>query len=209
MLKSHWETWWREDCVTPQLIFTSNTDSLKDWAKSRIAVDFDVHFASNERQKAVLNDILTEHNPVFTWFAALYLERLQAGVSPTDDELEIARAVMRELYQYAERPLPAFFSEQPIEYTYDPRRKQWRDLISGLHKATVSRQKDRILITFTDDMQHTEVCAALGHLPQTIKYHQKGKTVVVESPVTFDNWLATERLDGRERLRPWWKRLWG
>jgi hypothetical protein len=116
---------------------------------------------------------------------------------------------MRELYQYAERPLPVFFPEQPIEHTYDPGRKQWRDLISGLHKATVSRQKDRVLITFTDDMQHTEVRAALGHLPQTIKHHQKGKTVVVESPVTFDEWLATERLNDRERNRPWWKRLWG
>ena len=210
VLKSYWESWWQEDCAVPQLIFTSNTENLKDWAKSRVKrIDFDVHFASSEKHKAALNAILAEHNPMFGWFAALYLEKLRDGVSPTDDELHVGRTVLRDLYEYARRPLPAFFPQQPLEQTYDPGRKVWRDLLFGLHKAQSARRDDRLLITFNEDMQHPEVRAAVAHLPQTVKHQLKGRTVIIESPVEFEAWLSSGERNHKPWLARWWSSLWG
>src|SRR5438132_2869367 len=85
-------------------------------------------------------------------------------------------------------PLRVFFPNQPLEQThiYDPRRKVWRGLLFGLRKAKSARREDRLLITFKDDMQHSEVSAALSHLPQTVKHQLKGKTVIIESPAEFE-----------------------
>ena len=47
--KSHWESHWSNDAVFPQLVFTSNVTSLRDWAKSRIKrIDFDVHYVPTD-----------------------------------------------------------------------------------------------------------------------------------------------------------------
>ena len=52
IVKSFWEAWWQPGHPSPQLIVSSNTESLKDWAKSRVKrVDFDVYFAPNETNK--------------------------------------------------------------------------------------------------------------------------------------------------------------
>jgi hypothetical protein len=205
ILKSYWEVWWSDACPAPQIMLTSNTENLKDWAKSRIKrVDFDVQFASTPTQKATLNAILAEQNPLFGWFAYLYLQRSGTSDLAGDDELGIARAVMRDLYQYANRPLPEYFPQQPIEHTYDPGRKHWRDLVYGLRKATIERQGERVLVTFRDDMQVHEIRAATGHLPQTVKHQVRGKTVIVEAPDEFVTWLS----DGRPKPAGWLARLW-
>ncbi len=42
-------------------------------------------------------------------------------------------------------------------------------------------------------MQLGEIRAALSQLPQTVKYRQQGKTVIIESPGEFEAWLHSER----------------
>ena len=84
----------------------------------------------------------------------------------------------------------------------------WRDLLFGLFKAESARRDDRLLITFKDDMQHTEVRAALGHLQQTVKHQLKGKTVVIESPAQFEYWLNSGHSKGETWLAHWWRKLW-
>ncbi|MBI2886176.1 MAG: phospholipase D family protein [Chloroflexi bacterium] len=190
VMKSYWEVWWREECVVPQLTLTGNADNLKDWAKSRLKrVDFDVQFAPSEIEKARLNKILEVDNPLFKWFSHLYMESLARGETPGEDELRISRSVMRDLYRHAGRSAPSFFPDQPLERLYDPGRKAWRDVIHVLRKAAPQRQGQRLLITFKEEMQHNEVRAYAGHLPQTVKKEIKGKTIVIESPVEFDRWL--------------------
>jgi hypothetical protein len=191
VLKSYWEVWWREECVAPQLVLTGNTENLKEWAKSRLKrIDFDVQFAPNEEQKGKLNQILEIDNPIFKWFSFLYMDHLERGASPGEDELSIARAVMRDLYRHAGRPLPSFFPEEPVEHLYNPGRRDWQDVLDRFHKASVTRDGDRLLIDFKDDMQYREVLAYAGHLPQTVKHKVKGKTIVIESPREFQEWLG-------------------
>lgn len=191
VLKSYWEVWWREEYVAPQLVLTGNAENLKEWAKSRLKrIDFDVQFAPNEEQKGKLNKILENDNPISKWFSFLYMDHLHRGASSGEDELGIARGVMRDLYRHAGRPLPSFFPEEPVERLYNPGRRAWQDVLHGLRKASVTRNRERLLIAFKDDMQRHEVLAYAGHLPQTVKHAVKGKTIVIESPREFEEWLG-------------------
>ncbi len=204
VLKSYWEIWWREECVAPQLILTGNAENLKEWAKSRLKrIDFDVQFAPDEDQKGKLNRILENDNPAFKWFSFLYMDRLRRGDSPGEDELSIARDVMMDLYRRAGRPLPPFFREEPIEQLYDPGRRAWQDVLDRLRKASTRRAGDQLYVAFEDDMQHHEVRAYASNLPQTVKHKVKGKTIVVESPREFQEWLGS----GGNGSESWVRRL--
>jgi len=191
VFKSYWERWWRDKYVSPQIVIASNTPRLKEWAKSRVKrIDFDVHFAPTEAAKEKLAKLFSQDNPIFRWFSYLYLTHISADEVPSDDELKLARAGMKELYEYARRPLPQYFPVEPIEKLHDPGRRDWRDLLYGLHKATVEEQGNRKLVTFSKDMQHWEINDYQGYLPQTIKYQRKGNTIIIENPKEFDKWLG-------------------
>lgn len=191
VFKSYWERWWRDQYVSPQIVIASNTPRLKEWAKSRVKrIDFDVHFAPTETDKERLASLFSQDSLVFRWFSHIYLSRLDDNELPGDDELRLARTVIKELYQFAGRPLPDFFPSVPIERLYDPGRRDWRDLIYVLHKAVVEEQGNRKLVTFSKDMQHWEINDYQGYLPQTIKYQRKGNTIVIENPGEFDRWLG-------------------
>jgi len=204
VLKSYWEVWWQEGCVCPQIVLTGNTENFKEWAKSRLKrIDFDVQFAPNAEKKEALNKILEVDNPLFKWFSVLYMGRVVHDISAGDDELSIARDVMKDLYGRAGRALPAFFPQQPIECLYDPGRRAWQDLLNGLRKASAVKEGTRRLIIFKDEMQRLEVLAYAGHLPQSVKHNVKGKTIVIESPHEFEEWLG----GSKSRRQSWPSRL--
>ncbi|MBI2857865.1 MAG: hypothetical protein HYX90_02200 [Chloroflexi bacterium] len=191
VFKSYWERWWRGEYVSPQLIITSNTPRLKEWAKSRVKrIDFDVHFISTEASRERLNRLFDQDNRVFKWYSHLYLEALNAGEPASDDELLLSRKVMRQLYLHAARPVPVFFPDEPIEKTYDPGRKDWQDLLYGIRKATAENDGKRKLVTFAKDMQHWEINDYQSYLPQTIKHQRRGNTIIIENPHEFDKWLG-------------------
>jgi hypothetical protein len=204
IFKSYWERWWKEQYVTPQIIITSNTPRLQEWAKSRvIRIDFDVHFAPTSESRAKLANLFKEDNPLFKWFSYLYLSELDKNELPSDDELFLARAVIKKLYDYAGRPLPSFFPEEPIEKLYDPGRRDWRDIIFELHKVEISPDGNRSIVTFPKDMQYWEVTHYQSSLPQTVKSKRKGSTLIIENPKEFHKWL------GQRNSQSWFARLFG
>jgi len=207
VFKSYWERWWRDQYVSPQVVISSNSPRLKEWAKSRVKrIDFDVHFVPTEISKEMLAKLFNQDNQIFKWFSYLYLERLNTEGLPSDDELQTARLVMQDLYKHAGRALPACFPNEPIEKLHDPGRKDWQDLLYGLRKATVANEDKRKLVTFTKDMQPWELNDYQSYLPQTVKYHRRGNTIIIENPKEFDKWLGRpqrsgflSRLFGREK----------
>jgi len=197
IFKSYWERWWNEQYPTPQLIITSNVPRLQEWAKSRvIRIDFDVHFAPSPDGRATLARLFSQENLIFKWFSFLYIQELNKKELPGDDELYLSRKVMKKLYEYAGRKLPEFFPEQPIEKLYDPGRRDWRDIVYELHKAEISSDKNRTLVTFTRDMQSWEVNYFQSSLPQTIKSKRKGNTLIIENPAEFQKWLGQPQPQG-------------
>ena len=206
VIKSYWEVWWKQGYVSPQIIMTSNSSRLHEWAKSRVKrVDFDVQFAPNESSKEKLAKLFSEENLIFRWFSYLYLKRLKNSELLSDDELQLARAVMRELYEHAKRPLPEFFPLEPIERLYDPGRRIWRDLLYQLKKAKSIPEKGRMLMEFSGDMQPREIGEYQAYLPQTVKSQRRGNTLIIETPDEFKEWLEGQS----PQRRSWLTRLFG
>ena len=200
--KSHWETSWTGGSGFSQLIFTSNRMNLRDWAKSRMKrIDFDVQFVPTNKTQERLASILEKDNPIFGWFARLYLERIQTPDWLQDDELAVARQVVQGLYFHAGRALPPYFPARPLDELYDPDLRVWNDLIRR-KQVTIRRERDRTSVVFADDLQHPEIREYEAALPQMVKYRRRGKTLVIENPAHFHPWL-----DGDSRNRRWWHRL--
>lgn len=194
VLKAYWETWWRGNLDMPQLVLSSNEPRLQDWARSRVKrIDFDVHFASTEESKRKLKELFERDNGVFRWFCHLYLQRLLADSEFSDDELHIARAVMHHLYDHAGRALPEFFLDQPVETKYDLGRTRWADLLYKRRDAKLEREKERLLVRFTDQMQFWEIRRFEGYLPPEVKARQEGHTIIIETPGEFDAWCPPPR----------------
>ena len=201
--------WWQPDYVFPQIVVSSNTENLPEWAKSRVKhIDFDVHFAPDENARQRLNDIFSRPNGVFSWFSALYLQGLSSVEVFHDDELSLARTSMRRLYEYVGRELPVFFPHEPLEKLFDPGQRRWRDLLDRMQLAKVRWEKDRAYIEFSDAMQYREIQAYQGYLPQTIKNRLRGKTLIIDSRRAFEVWL-NHRPGSETRGRPLFSRFLG
>jgi hypothetical protein len=191
LIKSYWEDWWQPGYVFPQMVISSNTENLPEWAKSRVKhIDFDVHFAPSEEARRTLNEIFSTPNDLFQWFALFYQQELTRGDEFSDDELAIARKCFLKLYEYADHPVPAYFPHEPLEKLFDPGQRRWRDLLYRMQMARVRREKDRTYIEFPDAMQYREVQSYASYLPQTIKNRVRGKTLIIDSPQAFDAWAA-------------------
>lgn len=204
IVKSHWETDWKDMTPSPQIVFTSNNLNLRDWAKSRLKrVDFDVHFVPTTRTQEHLARILARPNQIFPWFARLYLEKIQDTGWLQDDEMAKAREVMRGLYEHADRDLPTYFPSRPLEEMYDPDLRAWKALIRQ-RKVKVHREREQTRIVSHDDLERSEVQEYIASLPQTIKMKKIGKTLIVETPKHFHAWLDSDRVKAR-----WWRRLLG
>jgi hypothetical protein len=194
ILKSYWATWWSADGVSPQLVMSSNNPALHEWAKTRVLrIDFDVHFAPSESNSAKLAQLFDQPSELFPSFASLYLENLPRLEEPRDDELFLARDVMRELYRGAKRELPRFFPQKPLEELYDPGRMRWLDLLERSKQATERRDRDRLIVEFSEDLQHHEIKRYVALLPQTVKAEPRGKKLIIDNPAEFGRWLRRER----------------
>ena len=202
IVKSHWETEWNEISGFPQIIFTSNNLNLRDWAKSRLKrVDFDVQFVPTTGTQEHLATILDKPNPLFRWFARLYLQKIAQPGWLTDDEMAVARDVVLRLYQLAGRAVPPYFPRRPLEELYDADLRAWKDLIRQ-RKAVVHRAGKETSVTFRDDLQHQEVQEYCACLPQTVKTRKIGKTLVVENPEHLHTWLESASTQSR-----WWEKI--
>lgn len=194
ILKSHWETWWTREGVSPQIAISSNKLSLPEWAKSRVKrIDFDVHFASSQENLAHLSRIFAQPNRLFGWFSTLYFEELQAKPESNDDELLIARRVIRRLYERAGRELPPFFPVKRFEELFDPGRVKWQDLLQRSHQGRLREDGQRAIVEFKEDIQHFEITRYIALLPQIVKHEHRGSQVIIENPEEFRAWLGVER----------------
>lgn len=80
-------------------------------------------------------------------------------------------------------------------------------MLYRLRKASLTHDGDQLHVDFKDDMQHVEVRAYAGHLPQTVKHKVKGKTIVIESPYEFEEWLGSRGSRSEGPLRRLFARI--
>jgi hypothetical protein len=203
------------------MIFSTNTPTLHDWARTRVKkVVFPVYFQPDPSKKQVLHRLLMEENALFEWFAYLYTKRLREEPEPRSDDLATARDVMRDLYAFAGRERPSYFLDDPVEQKFSSGRLEWHDLLYGIKKADLIQEGSRIRIEFKRDMQRDEVSYYESNLPLGLNKDRKGNTIIILAPEEFMTWigqggipqgmtpptLAKSRPTLHQRLRSWRRR---
>lgn len=195
--KSQWESR-RTDQLRPQLILTSNKQTIPDWLEKRCKrVIFDIKFDKNNTTvKEYLNKVMKADNQIFLWFSWLFIQHLKKeGMNLIgNDDLSIARVVMHELYDYAGRQTPEYFPDRPLEEIYDYGRKEWQELYKW-GKVTEEIKEGQLSIKFKDTtMSGYEIDEYKGKLPPTIKADRKGNTLIIRNPpADFYKWMGKEK----------------
>ncbi len=194
--KSQWESR-RPDGLRPQLILTSNKQTIPDWLEKRCKrVIFDIKFEKNNtRVKEYLNNVMKTDNQIFLWFSYLFISHLKKeGMNLIgNDDLSIARLVVKDLYDYVGRLQPEYFPDRPLEEIYDYGRKEWQELYKW-GKVAEEIREGQLSVRFLDStMSGYEIDEYKGKLPPTIKADRKGNTLIIRNPpVDFYKWMGKE-----------------
>ena len=199
ILKNYWERDWSSQTVFPQLIMTSNSPKLDEWAKSRIKLLlFDVHFDPNNTRNAyTLNSLLSGENDIFRWFSLQYIRRIRAGELISDDFLKAARDSMYELYRIAGRRKPDYFLDVPIETVYDFGKAKWIDAIN-LGKIEIREMGEELSASFIT-MEPKEFKMYDAYLPSNVASKTVGNIITIQNPDRFRDWLPSDSWYGRRR----------
>ena len=199
ILKNYWERDWSSQTVFPQLIMTSNSPKLDEWAKSRIKLLlFDVHFDPNNTRNAyTLNSLLSGENDIFRWFSLQYIRRIRAGELISDDFLKAARDSMYELYRIAGRRKPDYFLDVPIETVYDFGKAKWIDAIN-LGKIEIREMGEELSASFIT-MEPKEFKMYDAYLPSNVASKTVGNIITIQNPDRFRDWLPSDSWYGSRR----------
>lgn len=205
VLKGYWANQWKDEFVQPQIIMSSNAPTLRGWADKRVKhIIFDVHFPLSIENEQKINALLAPYNPCFLWFSHLYLQHLKRGATVEDDELQLARSVMKELYDFAGRSQPAFLLQKRIEDVYDFGRVRWRDLLGRLKQANVTWATDRVDVALATDMEARDIRLYEGLLPREVSHRRSGKILIVQPPERFKSWLGERLNESPSYFQAWW-----
>lgn len=164
-------------------------------------MQFDVHFTESKENKDRLSRLLGRDNPIFKWFSNLYFEGMETEEFLADDQLRLARTVMKRLYDHAGRQLPPFFPDRPLEEVHDPGRAEWTRLLQ-LRKVKLSENLDEAVIDFAVDFDPREISRYEGHLPQEIKHKRAGKSLIVQNPGALFGWIPKDSWPRKEEPQP-------
>lgn len=198
-LRNYWSNW-NPERTYPALVFVSNDTKPDEWFRNRAKlIHFDGQFASNIEGEAEVNRLIEQRNPIFHWFAHLYLGRDR---ELDDDVLAEARAVFSELYDRANRDLPAYFPERPAEKIYDMGRRRWEQAWAD-GKYTMREEDERLHLEFAGEMEPYEILRFKRDLPERVRAEKYGNELVIKTPGQFRDWLGEgEAIETTEKSGP-------
>jgi len=191
LLKTHWEVSWDGHSPQMQLIMSSNTGSLDEWAKSRSKlIVLSTHFAATEQEKDTLTSLTGTRNSIFKWFSHKYLQLWrECQDKVATDELFVARLTMIDLYKFAGRELPRYFcQDKPVEERYNQGREEWLDLLERMKAATLKPSGDKAVIEFKLGVANNKIAHYQGLLPSQVSSCQVGLTLQITPLDEFLKW---------------------
>jgi len=207
-LSTYWKDWNYND-IFPSLIFATNKSKPDDWLKSRIIqVYFDVSFPREPKITKELNEITSQNNPIFCYFSYLYLHDRENRENLTNDILLPSRNVFKKLYKLADRRLPDYFPEQPVQDLYDIGKEKWKYLLEE-KRVRIEEKNESINIVFGKDFATYEVTNYLRMLDSRIRAEKGGNTIKIKNPNTFNNWLGIMEKNIFHKLRSSFHNLLG
>jgi len=189
-IKSYFENDWRPENTYPMMIFNTNYDKMEEWAKSRVRkLDFLVKFRDSESEQMVINDILGRQNAVFPVFSRLFVEELLSEPEFRNDELFIARSVMKKIYEIADRKVPDYFPHKPPEKYYN------MDAIYCVDRQRYnifkeSRVKGGVRLEFNE---YGSLASFRSRLPVSVSSIKDGKVLIIQNPDEYREFMKSGR----------------
>ncbi len=185
--RNYWGNW-TPDASYPLFAFISNDKRPDEWFRNRSKIlHFNVNFDTSYKGEAEVNRLIEQDNPVFLWFTHKMLTR-ELTLSNDDDALRTARTVMLELYDYADRDVPAWFPRRPAEREHDAGRDRWFDLLKREDVATED-QGERLRVSFPEEMS-TDTYTYARDPPTVARVERRGRDLLIKSPDEFLDWLG-------------------
>lgn len=186
-LRNYWSGW-EGDTAYPMFAFISNDKRPGEWFRNRAKIlRFDVNFTTSHQGEAEVNRLIDTENPLFQWFGHEYLARdLELGSDA--DALREVRATMLDLYEFAGRPVPTYFPDEPAEQAYDTGRERWRNLLER-EDVTLVDDGDTLQVTFPESMSF-ELHEYKRDPPMTVRVEKRGVDLIIKTPEEFFNWLG-------------------
>ena len=203
ILKSYWEDWMvtHPNIIIPQIIFTTNQSLSKDWFIFRTKViNFNMFFDGRDPVRTkVVNDIVAEPTDIYKFFTNKYIKYLfnkDIKLEYFNDEMTIAKIVMKELYSEVDRDIPKFIIDKPLEIVYDKNCEEWKTLLYNIKRCKKKYCGDQILISMTGfDLKEIERYKSL--LPQNMLAKIQGDAILINNAKEFEKWCKKpERKNG-------------
>jgi len=186
-IKSHWEEIWRKNMKFPVMILNTNHEEIEEWAKSRIRrLELNVKHRGKAEDMKLLNELMRSENLVFAAFAKGMTSQLAMGIEYSEDELELSRVIMKNLYHQVGRDLPSFFPLQAPEDVYD------MDAISCFDKRKFGLIKEKkvkggIRIEFGS---YPALNSFKSRLPPEVNCIEQDKKLVITNPKAYRHFIA-------------------
>ena len=186
-VKSHWEENWRRDMQFPVMILNTNHEEIEEWAKSRVRrLELNVKHTPKASDMKLLNQLMSTKNHVFAAFSKDLISQLAIGFDYSEDELELPRKVLENLYHKAGRALPTYFPICPPEEIYD------MDAISCFNKRKYGLIKEKkikggIRIEFGSTYSLSNF---KSRLPPNVTFIEEDKKLVLTNPKAYKEFIA-------------------
>lgn len=188
-LRNFWRGWTGETPY-PLFAFVSNDKRPNEWFRNRAKIlHFDVNFQTSRRGEARVNELIADHNPLFSWFGHEYLSR-DLTLAEDDDTLHEVRNAMLALYEQAGREVPEYFPREPAERIHDTGRVRWRDLLAR-DDVTLTEETDTLVVSFDESMSY-EIHAYKRDPPMAVRVEKRGLDLVIKTPEAFFEWLGDD-----------------
>jgi len=193
LLKNYWGPSWESSHPVMQIVVTSNSARLDDWARARTKlINVSVHYTGTAEERDLITEVTSSRNSIFKWFSYQYLQLWnEHWRDVTDDELFVARLAMADLYKFARREPPGFFCrDTPLEQRYDQGREEWQGLLTRMKRATLEKRGDKLVVEFTPDVQTREIDHFQGLLPRYVSARRVGGALEIQTRDQFREWCG-------------------
>jgi len=197
-VKSHWEENWKRNMKFPVMILNTNHEEIEEWAKSRIRrLELNVKHKGKAEDMKLLNDLMMRENRVFAAFAKGMTSQLAMGIDYSEDELELSRSILQNLYQQVGREIPPFFPLQAPEEVYD------MDAISCYDKRKFGLIKEKkvkggIRIEFGS---YPALNSFKSRLPPEVNCIEQDKKLVITNPKAYRNFIIKGKPERKSIFR--------
>ena len=189
VIKTHWDKRWSKEEYCPQLILTSNRQCPRGPLQTRVKeIHLSATYPRTSKSRVELAGHLKAKNRLFEFFSKAYFEQARK-LEYSDDESNIGRTAIKQLYRIAKRKTPKWMPlDRPLEEEYNPTSVRLLKAIVD-KSCTVSKNADEIILEFDANFMHWELKPYVDGIPNEFESRKQGNRYFIRRPDKFKPWI--------------------